>query len=334
VRISLLRLAAGLAIATVMGACGTEKQTPAALKQIKVGIGPFLSNIPTYVAVDEGFFKDQGLELKFVPVLNSREALPALTRGSLDVVVGSTSTALLNAIVRRSGVKVVADEGQILAHPPCNRQVLVADTAIIASGGLKTLADLKGQKVVYSDTGYESYVLEKGLASVGLTLKDVIVADVPDEALPDALGRSDLHVAYMSEPDLARAIGTGKAKAWQPLDGFVPGLQTSMVVFGPNLLTKDVDAGKRFVLANLQGIHEFQKRKTASNVATAAKISGLDASLIRKTCWPTYAKDGHIGWPSIEGIQRSYRARNLIDGTTTQDEFWTSTYVDYANDKL
>ncbi|MFC2023722.1 ABC transporter substrate-binding protein, partial [Chloroflexota bacterium] len=77
---------------------GAERQPE--LVKLKVLKLAYLSFAPFFIAEEEGFFADQGLEIEFVPFKRSSEAIVPLVQGELDVLAGTLSFGLLNAMAR------------------------------------------------------------------------------------------------------------------------------------------------------------------------------------------------------------------------------------------
>ena len=68
--------------------------------KLKVLVAPFLGYAPFFIAMEEGYFAEQGLEIEFVKMGGTIEAIPALAQGKLDVLSGDISIGILNAIAR------------------------------------------------------------------------------------------------------------------------------------------------------------------------------------------------------------------------------------------
>jgi NitT/TauT family transport system substrate-binding protein len=331
------------AVAALGLSCGREGGTtaeptaPAEPTKLRVVVLPFLDFAPLYIAKDKGYYEDQNLEVEFVPMTNSQEALPALAQGRLDVVGGSISAGLFNAIGRGSDIKIVADKSYFGPETPsnCVRNAIVATPALIDSGDIKGAADLKGRKVRSNNVNVEAYALHVYLKSAGLSLDDVELVDIPPPNVFDAMGKGGLDVTLASEPTLTRLIDAGKAKILAKVDDdIVPGLQVGMMMYGPNLLTKDKDAGRRFMVAYLKGVKAYREGKTQANIASIAKATKLEAGLVGKVCWPAFRADGRIDWDSVDEMQKWALDGKLIDETVTEAEFWTDEFVDDAEEDV
>ncbi len=85
-----------LLIALLIAACapaGEELGRPEPLA-LKVGILPYISFAPFFIAEEEGYFAEQGLQVELVRPGNVSEALAALVQGDLDVA-GEPSTVAI-----------------------------------------------------------------------------------------------------------------------------------------------------------------------------------------------------------------------------------------------
>src|SRR5690349_18357375 len=61
---------------------------------LKVGDLRINSSAGTYIALERGYFAEQGITLDFEPFTTGGEQIPALANGQLDVGVGAVSAAL------------------------------------------------------------------------------------------------------------------------------------------------------------------------------------------------------------------------------------------------
>lgn len=321
----------------VAAACGREATTTTSSepKTLKVVVLPYMDFGPLYIAKDKGYFEDQNLTVKFVPMFNSQAALPGLARGQYDVVGGGVSVGLINAVARGTNIKVVADKSYWGQERDCSSSVIAVTPSLLDSGEIKTADDLKGRKVRANPNNLEAYALDTFLKTAGLSLDDVEDIDIPVPNIVDSMGTNDLDVALISDPTLTRLVDAGKGKVWVEVDRDVlPGLQVGTIMYGPNLLTKDEDAGLRFLIAYEQGVKDFRKGPTAENVRIVSKATENEASLIKRVCWPTFHEDGRIDWGSVDKMQQWAKGRKLVDDTITEDEFWTDEFVTDALERL
>src|SRR3972149_3057677 len=106
-----LRWLAGLASVLVV----LSTQLPAQaqkLTKIDTGYLPVISFAPIFIAMDKGYYAEEGIEVNLLSFPSGGKMISALATGDLSVAGGSTSAALYNAIAEGLDIKIVADKGQ------------------------------------------------------------------------------------------------------------------------------------------------------------------------------------------------------------------------------
>ncbi|THF65308.1 ABC transporter substrate-binding protein [Pseudothauera rhizosphaerae] len=125
-------LRAGLAALSLAAAAGLAQA-----EQLKVGYLPVTGHAKFFVAQEQGFFKQEGLEVELVEFVNSADGLHAVTSGKLDIGAFGTTAPLVH-YARGADLKII---GGIMGE----------DAAIVVTpenaGKVRTIADLKGKKI-------------------------------------------------------------------------------------------------------------------------------------------------------------------------------------------
>ena len=145
IRIRSIFLCLTFALIFVHMAIGEEK-APSRPFHLRVVSLPHLSFAPFYIAEEEGFFKEQGLQVEFVKMDAAVQAVPALIRGDLHVMAETIFPNYLNAIARGAKLRIVADKGH-LSSTGCTYAAIVARRLLVEEGKLSTLSQLKGRRV-------------------------------------------------------------------------------------------------------------------------------------------------------------------------------------------
>jgi NitT/TauT family transport system substrate-binding protein len=109
-----------------------------------------------------------------------------------------------------------------------------------------------------------------------------------------------------------------------------PGFQYSYIAFGPNLLEKDRDAGRRFIVAYLKGARRFNQGKTERNLDIVARHTIYDRGTLERIGWIRMQEDGMLDVESVLEMQRWAKERGLIDRVLEPDEFWDPSFIEYA----
>ena len=169
---------------------------------VKLRVGKALGgsgfHIPSYVAMDQGFYKAEGLDAEFV-VLSARALVTAGLAGSVDVIPipsGGAQAAL-------SGAAITYIVGESLK----------SQWTIVVPASINKVEDLKGKAVGYGRTGGADY--DEGAAvlarffhmEVGKDYKVISFQSEPDRIA--ALINGDIQGALLSVPHAAKAVAAG-----------------------------------------------------------------------------------------------------------------------------
>lgn len=128
---------------------------------------PNPDHAPLFVAQEQGFFKQQGLNVKLISPTDPADPLKLVAAGKADIAITYQPTLLLAVT---AGVPVVRI-GTLVASP-------LNAMAVLNSSNIQKIADLKGKKIGYSVDGTDHAMLNTLLASAGLTTKDVTLINV------------------------------------------------------------------------------------------------------------------------------------------------------------
>lgn len=128
---------------------------------------PNADHIPLYVAVQGGFFKKEGLEIRLIAPADPNDPLKLVAAGRMPFAINYQP----NVTIARSRGLPVRAIGVLVEHP-------LSSLAFLKSSGIKTPADLKGKIIGYSVQDLELALLKALAASAGLTPKDYRVINV------------------------------------------------------------------------------------------------------------------------------------------------------------
>ncbi|MFO7958043.1 MAG: ABC transporter substrate-binding protein [Candidatus Brocadiia bacterium] len=326
-------IALALLAVLLLPACERRQEAAAggeeAPERLKVSTLPFLSFGPLFIAQEEGYFAEQGLEIEFVDLRRTQFGVPALVSGQLDVLAAGMTGGVLNSIARGADVRMVADRCHV-GYPgqECTWFAALARPELLENGvlqpGPKKLRIATPLDVVHG------MMLDRLLADSGLSRADVDVRFVQYPALPDAMASGTIDVAIVGEPWVTRLLDTGRAELWVAGEEVVPGGQIGAICYGPRLLREEPDIGRRFMVANLKGVRQYNRGKTERNLDILARHTGQDRELLERLCWPNMRDDGMLNVDSVTDFQSWAAERELLDRRLEPEEFWEPAFVQHA----
>ena len=257
-------LARGAAASTQPANGGAEAMVPGAasslvlpqLQPVRVGVVETSSEIGLYVANERGYFAEQGLAPEYVRFESAAFAVAPLSIGELEVASGVVSAGLFNAINRGVELRIAGPQSR---YEPGHGQVqLMLRRDLADSGALQDYGDLRGRTVAVNSLGSTVELLaERALRRGGLTVNDVNLVQLGFGDQLSAFANRAIDAGLIAEPTSTVAVDRGLAVKWREADEWSPGIQVSMVLYGPNYVSRNPDAGQRYMTAYLKGVRDY-----------------------------------------------------------------------------
>lgn len=306
----------GIVVLLLLGAAGCGgpggRDAPGERIPIELGVRPFLTNAPIYIADDEGFFDDAGLDVRFRTIPTAAAPyLTTLEHGELDILAAGPSIGLFNTLARGARLRIVSEKGH-LAPGRCSPSGIVVREGTVPAARTGDAGALRGRTIDVNPTTPRGYYLETFLHRAGLTLADIEPRTFPTAARPEALRTGAVDASATSEPWITRLLDDGH-QLFAPANDIIPGFPMGLLIFGPRLLGEDRDVGERFLAAYFRGVDQYNQGKTARNLEILSRRVGLDEETLRRVCWPSVGAAGTVDTTALRGFQEWAEGRGVLD---------------------
>ncbi len=290
------------------------------LESVRISDARVLAAGPIYVALEKGYFREQGIDLHLEASAGVADIVAFLATGDLDMASGATTVGLFNAFDRGADFRIIAPMGiMTLEDSPLP---LLVRKDLYDSGEVQGPADLRGRRVALNTRGASpEYLLTKVLDRVGLTINDVDLVTVPFPDMPAALANSSIDAAIAAEPAATRAVSLGAAI--KLVKEIVPGQMTTVILASGKMLRERPETVRRFILAYMKGTRDLQppalgtwdpaKFYTPEHLAIFEKYTGAPERVLRDQVPYTWDVDLVIQVDSIMDQQLTH----MRNGTLT-----------------
>jgi NitT/TauT family transport system substrate-binding protein len=292
---------------------------------VKLGDLAAISNAAVYIAVEKGFFKEQGIVTDITNFASAAKQVPALVAGELEVSVGSASAGLFNAVAQQAPFRIVADKGQ--TREGFGFSLLTVRKDLVDSGQVKSFKDLKGKKIAILAKGnVQHYLAGKMAEEVGLSINDVELSflDAPNQVT--AYETKAIDAAYAVEPWAARFVERGVAVRFRTPDqvkGLGP-VQIAVIIYSGKFIKERKAVAQRWMNAYLKAAEFFHKSGTKDpEVATILeKYTKVPAKVIQTAIPPYQDPNGKVlvdsladqaQWFANNGMQQKINIQNALD---------------------
>ncbi len=190
---------------------------------LTVAVVPALDDAGFFVALYEGLFKAQGLNVHFVPAISSDTVIAAQVKGQYDITGGNYVSYIQWQQSGKANLDIFA-EGDVME--PSTQGIYV-----MPGSSIKTLADLKGKTLAINAPDNILYLLAASvLAEHGISPGSVhFVTKYNFPAMPAALAAGKIDAAMLPEPFASIAEQTEGAV---PLADMDQGATASFAIAG------------------------------------------------------------------------------------------------------
>jgi NitT/TauT family transport system substrate-binding protein len=227
----------------------------------KVRFGSTGAGFNPFIAIDQGYFAEQGIDIELFRFDSAANMIVPLGAGQIDAGSGAIGVGLWNAVARGVDVKIVADGGHVEVGFP--QQELIVRKALVDSGKVKSVADLRGLAVGMSVRGTSvEYAIVKMLEKGGLTMEDINAVEMPPTEFAVAMFNGKVDAVAAIQPSvttlLAQGVGAHLMYDWEA----APDNQSLALLYSPRFAASDLAVP--FMIAYLKGIRvyddAFQKK--------------------------------------------------------------------------
>ena len=316
-------------------------RTANAQSAVKLTVGTTNSNsdAPFFIAEAKGYFREQGLDVELLPFDSAAKMVAPLGTGQLDIAAGAPSAGLYNAAERGIDLRIVADKG---SDPKGYGYLpLMVRKALVDSGKVKTVRDLRGMKIAEVAPATASLcTLNEALKKGGLTYKDVeeTFLGFPDHLTAFTGGAID--GAITAEPVATRCVETGAAVKFMLNDEFYPNQQIACVLYGGPFIKNKGDAPRKFMLAYIKAARDYNDAlrggkmggpAAADIIAILTKYTAIKDPAVYRAITPNgNDPNGHLNVDSLRKDLATFKEAGFVKGEITVDRVVDQSFAEAA----
>lgn len=297
-KLSNILIATILLMALVSTSALADSSTAA--KVIRLGYLPTSGHALTFVAKEQGFFAEQGLDVQLSQFPNSADGYNALTAGKLDVIaMGSTAPAVY--IAKGTDLKyfggLMGEGAAAIAKPE-------------RADEFKDIKNFKGKTIATVRMSTGDVVFRNALHDAGLNWStDVTIQELKSPSVMlDAVksGKVDVGIVWLPYQQVAETQGL---KIVQYGDTFYPDHPCCRFVVTASTLGQDRDTLVKFEKALIEA-YDYIKTNPDQSVADVQKYVDFDKTVIADSIFSehfNYSPD-----PNKKAIEQWWKMVNNI----------------------
>ncbi len=218
--------------------------------KVKVGVFPVSSSLPYFVALDRGFFKEQNIEPETVRLIGGPPNVAAMITNQIDAAAVLVTIEGMNANIKKPGVAMY------ISINSQNKTYQMEQFVIRKGLEAKTLADLKGKKIMSAPGPANVTMAKAALAAAGLKEGDYTLDQLDMGQHVNAMTAGTFDAGYTLEPNAStmRKLGVATTLEAGVVARYVLGDPNANAFVGGAALTSEFikgrpDVAKRFTVA-------------------------------------------------------------------------------------
>jgi len=257
----------------------------AAAEPLKIRYSVWVGYGPLFLAREKGFLKEEKVEVDLINMDDPKEGFFAMAAGRLDGVVSTIDTMLLYLKTGKEFQYVLALDDS------------AGGDAIVARKDIKSVKDLKGKKVAFSEGSVSQFFLNVLLRESGLSQKDVDAVNMKPGDAGAAFVAEKVDAAVTWEPWVTKSKNTPFGHVLVD-SSKTPGLITDVLIFRRDVIEKRGKEIQGVVNAWNKAVAYWEKNPTEANEIMAKGLGD-------------WLKDPKVFAETLSGVKFYNRAANV-----------------------
>lgn len=284
-----------------IGSCSKKINEPETIS-LKIGYLPIAAELPLYVAIEQGYFKEAGFEFELVKFTSSNELGNAASAGKIDLMAGTASNVVFDIS------SISKKHHQLIAmNLYSGREGHITDYLIVKEGsGITQLSDLVGKKIASFPGSVNKIFVNLVLEKHGLSRDQYDYIEMPPPNWQPALAAGAVDAVSALEPSATQIMKDGVGTSI--FAGFYADLMADVPLSGHWLSSSFIESSGKEQADKVLEIYKkalgFIKSNNELSRSYLAKYANVRADIVDKV--------GLNPWVSVNDIQQSY-LQNYID---------------------
>jgi len=267
----------------------------------------------TTVATDQGYFRDQNLDVQLVFAAGGSDTVQTVTTGAVDIASPAAILSTIAAYAKGVPVRIIASH--MLGSPDIFWYVK-------SDGPLKSLKDINGRKVAYSRPGSVTHIALLNLVSQeGLKPELLSAGGLPAALTMVMTGQVD--VGWSAAPFALDKVRSGELRVLFTGGDIreIVNVTSRVVIASEKFLKERRDLARRFLVAHHRAIEWVYKEQPETAAKRFADDNQIDIE-VAKAAMKFFSAEKNALAP-VRGLETSVAQAaefKMIDKPLTKDQ--------------
>ncbi|MCX7707784.1 MAG: ABC transporter substrate-binding protein [Anaerolineae bacterium] len=286
--------------------------------KLKLALIPVLDTIPIFIAQQNGYFAEQGIEVETIPVKSPQERDVFIQTGQADgVLTDLQGVGLLNKETVK--VKAVYTARRPFPDAPLFR-ILASPNADI-----KSPADLKGVPIGISNNTIIEYLTDRILAAEGLKPEEIAKIEIGAITVRfEQLMNGNIKAAVLPDPLAQGAIAAGAKLVVD--DVRYTNYSQSVLVFTADTLKSKPNTVRKFLIAWEKAVNELNANPDKYR-GVLIEQGRVPASIQDSYKMPPFPGRGVPSQAEVADVAAWLKAKGLVARDLTYTDMVDNTFL-------
>jgi NitT/TauT family transport system substrate-binding protein len=292
------------------GGGGGESSAPT---KLTVGVIPIADVAPLYVGIEQGFFKDENLEIKPQLAEGGAAIIPSVLSGDYQIGFSNT-TSLIIAASKKLPVQIISQG--VLAGTGDDDPW---DGVVARKGsGIKTAKDLEGKTIAVNTlNNIGPLTINNSMEKAGADYTKIKYIEIPFPDMNPALDSKRVDAAFEVEPAFSGGKAAGGTVVFHSYEETAPNMTVATYFASKDYIAKNGDVVERFQRAIKKSLEYAAQNPDAVRKAIGT-YTDIPAEVLDKITLPVWKAD--LNEPTIQQVADLAKKYGYIEEVPSMDD--------------
>lgn len=255
----IIPLIIAVSLSLLLAACGGGGSAgdKGGIKKLTIGLIPIVDVAPVYVGIQQGFFREEGIELDPVLAAGGAAIVPAVTSDSYQIGFSNNVSLIIGVSKGGLPLQLVSPGVGISPENRSSNPAAGYCSVVTADSAIQNAADLQGRTVAVNTlNNIGDVTIKAALQSEGIDPSTVKFTELAFPDMPAAVEQRRVDAAWACEPFVTQLLDRGGARP--VLDNYDK--------TDPNLSVASYFASKQWATKNPETLAAFKRAMHKSMV--------------------------------------------------------------------
>ena len=276
-------------------------------KSITLGHRDHIAYTPLYVALEQGYFEQEGLVVKQATFETTNQMVAAVVSGHVDAVLGGANLETIYSIEEK-----FPNTLQIFTTLDVTEETGVTCVMVKAGSSIQSMTEITGMRAATLPGTFSPLWVNAALNTVNMSIENIILQSITPGLQLGALESEQIEILFTVEPVCTFGVNTGVGNIIynEPLRHL--GSSVTASIMSASLAENNPEIAQKIVMINDKAI-DFIRNNPEEAIAIMTKYTGYRQNLTVGMKAPSYSKSTEVNSERLQELADRLHAEEALD---------------------